>query len=330
MRNACALVLMASGLLHAVGAADAKVPTPQFQGDFFGEMARSFACVVGVDPTAQTMTVVLDRDGSQVIVPIRADTELHFRDSWGELGNYFPGQHVMLFVYVDEERKWTYPRAVQDDLHVAARHGWFAKITAIDPSARTYSSVRDEKDGQGRVVKQIANDYVASPDAKVWKGSAPGAFDTLAIGDEVIQQLVLTAGRKIAVEIVDRNGDKAIAEAQDAQHRKDEDGLGLPSYVTDVNVIDGGLTLTVPWCSAARAKTLKPGQAIALKPGNGSAVFAAAISEIQEVDTRARLKLVINARVAARLSYGQSLRLFMPGTGPELPSGRSGIPVFAK
>jgi hypothetical protein len=59
-------------------------------------------------------------------------------------------------------------------------------------------------------------------------------------------------------------------------------------------------------------------------------VFAAAISEIQEVDTRARLKLVINARVAARLSYGQPLRLFMPGTGPELPSGRSGIPVFAK
>jgi hypothetical protein len=38
----------------------------------------------------------------------------------------------------------------------------------------------------------------------------------------------------------------------------------------------------------------------------------------------------VNARVASRLGYGQVLRLFMPGTGPELPTGRTGIPLPSK
>src|SRR5258708_4358411 len=100
-------------------------PQPKFQGDFFGEMARSFATIVSTDTKAMTMTAKLDKDGSVVTIPIRYDTELHFRSSWGELGDFFPGQHVMLFVYVDEERKWTWPRAIQDDMHVASIHKWF-------------------------------------------------------------------------------------------------------------------------------------------------------------------------------------------------------------
>ena len=123
--------------------ADGKIPKPQFQGDFFGEMARAFCTIQKVDAKARTVTVRLDRDNQEVVVPIRDDTELHFRDSWGELTDYFPGQHVMLFVYVDEDRKWTYPRAIQDDIHVSARHGWFAKITAIDPATRTYRTHRE-------------------------------------------------------------------------------------------------------------------------------------------------------------------------------------------
>src|SRR5262249_3856724 len=82
-------------------------PQPKFQGDFFGEMARSFATIVSTDSKAMTMTAKLDKDGSLATLPIRSDTELHFRSSWGELSDYFPGQHVMLFVYVDEDRKWT-------------------------------------------------------------------------------------------------------------------------------------------------------------------------------------------------------------------------------
>ncbi len=322
------VALLACSFPHAAAAGDAGIPAPQFQGDFFGEMGRDFATIASVDVQAQTVTVDLDRDGSRVAIPIRSDTEIHFRDSWGELGDYFPGEHVMLFMYVDDVRKWTYPRAIQDDLHVAARHGWFAKVTAIDTAAKTYATVREEKDGQGRVVKEIRGEYGYGPEVKVWKGKTPAAIDALMLGDEVIQQLVRIDGKKVAVEIVDRAGDKEIAAEQDAKHHADEDRLGLPGYVTDVEVLSGALTVTVAWSSAARAKTLKPGQAVAIQPADGSKAFAAAISDIQAVDARARLQLVVNSRVASRLGCGQLLRLFMPGTGPELPSGHLGIPLF--
>lgn len=338
MRTFWLTSLVLGGFIHMTSAGESAVPTAQFQGDFFGEMARAFASIVSVDVQAQTMTVALDRDGTQVTVPIRYDTELHFRDSWGELSDYFPGQHVMLFMYVDENKKWTYPRAVQDELHVAARHGWFATVTAIDPATKSYTTVRDEKDGQGKVTKTITNTYTYSPEVKVWKGKIPGAIDTLALGDEVIQQLVLKDiaksgdknAEKVAVEIVDRNGDKEITATQDAKHRADEDALGLPTYVTDVDVLTGALSITVAWSSAGRAKSLKPGQVVAIQPTNGSTAFAAAVSEIKDVDTRARLLVVMNSRVASRLSYGQTLRLFMPGTGPEIPTGRVGVPEFKK
>ncbi len=328
MRNPRLISVLACASLgiSALQAGDAGIPVAQFQGDFFGEMGRSFATIVAVDVPAQTVTVELERDGSRVTVPIRSDTEIHFRDSWGELSDYFPGERVMLFMYVDDERKWTYPRAIQDDLHVAARHGWFAKVTALDAGARTYSTVREEKDGQGKVLKEVRGDYLCSPGVKVWKGKEAGDFATLALGDEVIQQQVRVDGKLVATEIVDRAGDKEIAAVQDARHHADEDRLGLPAYVTDYEVLSGAVTITVAWSSAARARTLKPGQAVALKPADGSKLFAAAISDIQGVDTRARLQLVVNARVVSRLAYGELVRLFMPGTGPELPQGKTGIP----
>jgi hypothetical protein len=330
MKSFSIMALVVCACVHRVDAGEAGIVLPQFQGDFFGEMGRDFATIVGVDIQAQKVTVELDRDNARVTIPIRSDTEIHFRDSWGELSDYFAGEHVMLFMYVDDERKWTYPRAVQDDLHVAARHGWFAKVTAIDTAAKIYATAREEKDGQGKVVKEIRGEYSYSPGVKVWKGKAPGAIDTLALGDEVIQQLVRIDGKKVAVEIVDRAGDKEIAAEQDAKHHADEDRLGLPAYVTDVDVLTGALTITVPWSSAERAKSLKPGQDVAIQPADGSKAFAAAICEVKAIDSRARLALVVNSRVASRLGYGQICRLFMPGTGPELPTGHTGIPVFNK
>jgi hypothetical protein len=313
-------------------AADAPAaPVAKFQGDFFGEMARSFGFVVSTDIKAQTLTVKLDnKDGKVVTVPIRNDTELHFRDSWGELSDYFPGQRVMLFMYVDEERNWTYPRAIQDDIHVAAGHKWYAAVTAIDKAAQTYSTRREEKDSQGKVTKVIESTYAFDPAVKIWKGETPGAIDTLQIGDEVIQQLVERDGKKVAVEIIDRKGDDAIRAVQDAKHKKDEDALGLVSYVNDFNVLTGAMSATVAWCSAARAKHLKVGESVAIVPADGSKPFAALLSSTKPVDSRMRLELIINSRVAARLNYGQTLRVFMPGTGPELPTGKSGVPDLSK
>ncbi len=325
-----ACLVIVSGYLVAGEAAGTVAPKPKFQNDFFGDMARAFGVVTDVDVKGRTLEIKRERDGQRVRVPIRDDTELHFRDSWGELENYFPGERVMLFVYVDEEKKWTYPRAVQDEIHVSARHGWFGKVTAIDAQNHTYSTHREEKDKEGKVTKSEDKQFAFAPDAKVWKSDTAGGIDALQIGDEVIPQQVERDGKLMAVEIFDRKGDDAVRAVQDAQHKKDQDRLGLTAYVTDVEVLSGALTATVAWSSASRAKELPIGAAVAIVPADGARTFAGTVCSVQGVDSRQRVLFNIHAHVAARLSVGQGLRIFIPGTGPELPTGKSGVPEDGK
>ncbi len=95
-------------------------------------------------------------------------------------------------------------------------------------------------------------------------------------------------------------------------------------------MLAGSLLATVAWSGSARAKQdLKPGMTLSVVPAEGKA-FAAAVCSLQQVDTRQRVQLAINARVAARLSPGQTLRIFLPDTGPEVPPGRAGIPIPKK
>jgi Cu/Ag efflux protein CusF len=305
-------------------------PKPAFQGDYFCEMARAFCVIQKVDPDARTVTAKLDRDGKIVTVPIKDDTELHVRDSWGELADYFPGQHVMLFMYVDDDKKWTYPRAIQDDIHMRARHGHFARVVKIDREARTYATQRDEKDGKGNVTKTVDDAYACAAEVKVWKGAAAAGLEALKEGDEVVTQLVERDGKLVAWEILDKAGDDAVRAAQDERHRKDQDEKGLPSYVTDVEVLNGSLQATVAWSGSERAKKeLKVGAAVTIVPEGGKA-FAGAVCSVQGVDARQRIQFYINSRVAARLAPGQSLRIFLPGTGPSVPEGRVGIPAPKK
>ncbi len=305
-------------------------PKPAFQGDFFGEMGRAFCVIQKVDVDAKTVTAKLDRDGKIVTVPIKDDTELHVRDSWGELTDYYPGQHVMLFMYVDDDKKWTYPRAIQDDIHMRARHGHFAKVVKIDRDAKTYATQREEKDNKGTVTKTVDDAYAAAAEVKVWKGAAAAGFEALKEGDEVITQLIEREGKVVAWEILDKAGDDAVRAAQDERHRKDQDEQGLSSYVTDVEVLSGSLQATVAWSASERAKKdLKVGATVTILPEGGKA-FAGAVCSLQGVDSRQRVQFVVNARVAARLAPGQSLRIFLPGTGPAVPEGRAGIPVPKK
>ncbi|MBA3937203.1 MAG: hypothetical protein H0X38_07065 [Planctomycetes bacterium] len=332
MPSALSIAVVATLLATAFQASSAENPLPvaKFQGDVFNEMARAFGCVVSTDAVAHTLTLALEKDGSVVTVPIRMDTELHVRDSWGELGDFFAGQRVMLFMYVDDERKWTWPRAVQDELHMTARHGYFDKVVAIEAEGHSYTTAHETKNPDGTKGKDLFKRYHYDPAVKVWKGATATGIESLAVGDEVIQQQVLKDGVKVTVEIADRNGDKEIAALQDAKHHQDEDHLGLPCYVTDVDVLTGAVSFTVPWCSAARAKQLAPGAVTAVVPGDGSKAFAAALIALQEVDQRERLQMVVNSRVASRLAYGQALRLFVPGTGPAVPTGKVGVPESGK
>jgi hypothetical protein len=309
---------------------DQAPPKPVFQGDYFGEMPRAFGVVLAVDEKLRVVTAKLDRDGRRVQIPVREDTELHFRDSWGELSDYFPGQHVMFFMYVDDQKNWTYPRAIQDDIHMWARHNHFAKVVKIDAAARMFSTRREEKDSKGAVTKVVDGTTAFTPDAKVWKGVTSSGVESLLEGDEVISQLVERDGKLVAAEILDRAGDDAVRAVQDARHRDTQDRLGLPAYVTDVEVLSGSLQATVAWSASERARRdLKSGSTVTVVPLDGSA-FAAAVGSLEAVDTRQRVQLAINARVAARLSPGNSLRIFLAGTGPPLPEGRSGLPTQKK
>jgi hypothetical protein len=321
-------LFIAAAPIFAADPPAGKIPRPQFQGDYFGEMGRIFCTVQEVDLKARALVIKVERDGRTERVPIHDDTELRFRDSWGELENYFPGQRLMLFMYVDENKKWTYPRAIQDEIQVSAAHGWYAAITKIDLQNHTYATHREEKNKEGKTTKVEDKQYTFDPQVKIWKGPMPAGIEALQIGDEVIQQQVEKEGKLVAVEIIDRKGDAAIRAAQEAQHHKDQDRLGLPAYVTDVEVISGSLVATVAWSGADRASQLKPGDVVTLTSAGG-AHFAAAISTTERVDSRVRLHLAINARVAARLRTGQSLRLFIPGTGPEVPTGKTGVPESA-
>jgi hypothetical protein len=323
-------VTLLLSVLSPLQAGDQAPPKPVFQGDFFGEMPRAFGVIVAVNEKDRVVTAKLDRDGRTVQIAIRDDTELHVRDSWGELSDYYPGQHVMFFMYVDDDKNWTYPRAIQDDIHMWARHNHFAKITRIDRESRTCSTQRQEKDKNGAVTKTVDAAFTFLPDAKVWKSRTPEGVDALKEGDEVIAQLVERDGKLVAAEILDRAGDDAVRAIQDEKHRQDQDKLGLPAYVTDVEVLAGSLTATVAWSASERAKKeLKPGLTLTVVPAGGKP-FAAAACSIQGIDSRQRVQFAINARVANRLSAGQSLRIFLPGTGPALPEGRAGLPTPKK
>jgi hypothetical protein len=311
-------------------AGDQAPPKPAFQGDFFGEMPRAFGVIIAVDEKDRSVTAKLDRDGKTVRIAVKDDTELHFRDSWGELSDYFPGQHVMFFMYVDDDRNWTYPRAIQDDIHMWARHNHFARVVKIDRENRSYATQREEKDGKGNVTKTVDASYTYAADAKVWKGKDAAGVESLKEGDEVITQLTERDGKLVASEILDRAGDDAVRALQDERHRKDQDRLGLPAYVSDIEVLAGSLLATVAWSGSERAKKdLKPGATVALVPAGGKP-FAAAVCSVQGVDSRQRVQLAINARVASRLAAGQSLRIFLPDTGPAIPEGRAGLPVQKK
>jgi len=329
--TACAMILF-SGML--IGGEEAKAPAgpkPFFQGDFFGEMARAFGVVQKVDLEARALTVKLDSKGKIVTVPISDDTELRVRDTFGELSDYFPGQHVMLFMYVDDEKNWTYPRAVQDDIQMRASHKHYAKVVSIDATTRGFKTEREEKNNKGEVTKVVKDEYVCATDVKVWKGETAGRFDTLKEGDEVIVQLFERDGKLEASELLTVEGTKAIRAVQDAKHRADMDKLGLVCYVNDFEILNGSLTISAAWSCSNRAKELKVGDVVCVTPNDGKGAigksFGAQVLSVKGVDTRQRIELLANSRVVARLSRGQGLRLFMPGTGPEVPTGKSGVPV---
>ena len=73
VRHTCIqLTLIASAAFAAPP--EAKIPKPQFQNDYFGEMGRVFCTIQQVDPKTREMTIKVERDGRTERISIRDDT----------------------------------------------------------------------------------------------------------------------------------------------------------------------------------------------------------------------------------------------------------------
>src|SRR5579871_469357 len=114
MIRRCNLLLALSLLVSQGGAPSLRaadpVVKPQFNGAYFGKMPRAWVEILKIDTERRLLTVRTNK-GEERQVPIRGDTELRVRDSWGDLSDYYPGESVMLFMYHDAEGRWVYPRA---------------------------------------------------------------------------------------------------------------------------------------------------------------------------------------------------------------------------
>jgi len=305
MSRTLALGLLASIIMTASAAEPEKLPKPVFNGPYFGKMPRAWVEILKVDAERRVLTV-RTKKGDEVEVPIRGDTELRVRDSWGDLTDYYPGESVMLFVYHDADGKWSYPRAVQDEIQMMSLHTWWWTVDALDPKAGTLELSRKEKD------KEFKESFRVGADTKVWKGEKPAGIDTLKVGDVVLFQTRFEKGesKRFAVELFDAKGLEVIKAAQQAKHRERLTTKGLPAIVNDIEMLSGALTVTVQWEASDVARGIKPGAKVEVVGAEKSGVrFAAPVAESKGDGARHKLLLAADPATISRLKVGDEVRV---------------------
>jgi hypothetical protein len=285
--------------------ADEKPVKPQFNGAYFGKMPRAWVEILKIDPARRSLTV-RTKKGDEVTVPIRGDTELRVRDSWGDLSDYYPGESVMLFVYHDAEGKWVYPRAVQDEIQMMSQHKWWWTVDAVDRTADTVQLSRRDKDKVSRESFRIG------PATKVWKGDQPAGPDTLKEGDVVLFQTRYEQGqeRRFAVELLDAKGLQAIKAAQQARHRERLLQEGLPAVVNDLEVLTGAVTISTQWTAEDLARKIKAGDRLSLKllDSDRRVLFEAPVAEAKGDGVHQRILLAADPATMVRLRIGDEVR----------------------
>jgi hypothetical protein len=292
------------GVTFAAGE-DSKPPKPQFSAAYFGKMPRAWVEILKVDAERRLLTV-RTRKGEEREVPIRPDTELRVRDSWGDLSDYYPGESVMLFVYPDAEGQWVYPRAVQDEIQMMSQHKWWWTVDALDSQAGKIDLSRKEKE------KVFRESFRVGPDTKVWKGAKPGTLDTLKVADVVLFQTRYDKGqdKRFAVELMDAEGLAAVKAEQQAKHQKRLDERGLDAVVNDLDVLTGTVLVSVQWDASGAADAVKLGDQIELiQEGKDAVRFAAPVSESRADGMRHKLLLAANPADMVRLRIGDSVRV---------------------
>jgi hypothetical protein len=297
-------VIVVASVAVAVGE-DNKAPKPQFSPAYFGKMPRAWVEILKVDADRRLLTV-RTRKGEEREVPIRPDSELRVRDSWGDLSDYYPGESVMLFVYPDGGGKWVYPRAVQDEIQMMSQHKWWWMVDALDAQAGTIDLSRKEKD------KVFRESFRVGTDTKIWKGAKSGTLDSLKVGDVVLFQTRYDKGqdKRFAVELMDAEGLAAVKAEQLAKHRKRLDERGLDAVVNDLDVLTGAVLVSVQWDASDAAGAVKPGDQVELtQEGKGAVRFTAPVSESRADGARHKLLLAANPADMVRLHVGDAVRV---------------------
>ncbi len=311
MNRIFACAFLAVFMLTASADEPAKLPKPQFNGPYFGKMPRAWVEILKVDAERRVLSV-RTKKGDEVEVPIRGDTELRVRDSWGELTDYYPGESVMLFVYHDADGKWAYPRAVQDEIQMMSGHKWWWTVDAVDGTAGTLELSRKENG------KEFKESFRVGSDTKVWKGEKPEGIATLKVGDVVLFQTRFDKGeaKRFAVELLDAKGLESIKATQQTKHKDRLIAKGLPAIVNDIEMLTGALTVTVQWEASDMARGIKPGAKVDVAGGEKSGIrFAAPVAESKGDGARYKLLLVADPATISRLKLGDEVRVF-PAKAP--------------
>ena len=273
-------------------------PAPAFHADYFGKMPRAWVEIRKIDPERRVVTV-RTKQGEERDVPLHGDTEMRVRDSWGDLGDLYPGESVMLFMYIDDAGQWAYPRAVQDEIQLNSSHKRWWTVDALDAKKGVVALSR--KDDQGKDVKET---FRVGDETKVWKGDKPAGLDALKVGDVVLFQTRFEEGQphRLAVEVMDEKGLDAIRAEQKAKHEKRLEETGLPAVVNDVDVLTGAVHATVQWEAADEAKGISLGSAVeVVRPGGKEAKrFTAPVVENKPAGVREQLLLAADPAAAAR------------------------------
>ncbi len=300
-----ALGLLAVFVVTASAVEPEKLPKPQFNGPYFGKMPRAWVEILKVDADRRVLTV-RTKKGDEVEVPIRGDTELRVRDSWGDLTDYYPGQSVMLFVYHDADGKWSYPRAVQDEIQMMSGHKWWWTVDAVDGTGGTLELSRKENG------KEFKESFRVGSDTKVWKGEKSAGIDTLKVGDVILFQTRYVKGesKRFAVEVFDAKGLEVIKTTQQAKHKDRLIANGLPAIVNDIEMLTGALTVTVQWEASDVARGIKPGAKVDVVGAEKSGVrFAAPVAESKGDGARHKLLIAADPATISRLKVGDEVRV---------------------
>jgi hypothetical protein len=292
-----------------LGLSAVKPAAPAFHNDYFGKMPRAWVEIVKIDPDRRVLSV-RTQQGEEREVHLHGDTEMRIRDSWGDITDLYPGESVMLFMYIDEAGQWAYPRAVQDEIQLNSSHKRWWTVDALDAKKGTASLSRTDDKG-----KEIKETFRVGDETKVWKGEKPSGLDALKVGDVVLFQTRFDAGQKerFAVELMDEKGLEAIRAAQKAKHEKQLEENGLPAVVNDVDVLTGAVHATVQWEAADAAQAIKPGSAVEVARPNGKAgavKFTAPVVENKPAGEREQLLLAADPAAVSTLRVGDEVRVF--------------------